>query len=572
MSAGGRRCSSPATMVWASIQSSRSTSRPSLDSKWKSSSPALTPASVGHGAHREAAQPIARGDAIGGAQDLVSAGGFGDFAAGHLARGMANGWTTPDRGNDYPGTVVERAFNVNRPVPDVMFAACAHSPPPPPPAAPSRPPRSSRPSPPSRSLRSSRSAPRPRSTPSPTASPKPIRSSPGRSRSACARGGCARAMTMLLPMMRRHGVGMWIVVNEEFHDDPLSQYVAPPRPYTGNRDLFVFVDAGSEGLRKFADHRLHRGEPHAASSTHRATNRARRRQALRELYAAVQAGHHRPRHPRHAAGRHARSATTPTASSPRRWGPRPRRRFVSAGELIEEYLDTRLPEELPHYTHGGGGDRGDREARAVQRGHHAGTHHGGRRAQRALRHALGGRRAHLVPARPARAARRHGDIATSRGFLAVAPEGTVILPGDVVHIDFGITYMGFDTDWQKMAYVLRARRDATHRPASSAAMAQQQHAAGRAHAAHGAPRHAPAATVFNGTMAEMRERGIEAMIYSHPHRRPGARARHVASTSAARCAATPRRSTHACGSARYISIELNTATRRRRSGTARRCS
>ena len=26
---------------------------------------------------------------------------------------------------------------------------------------------------------------------------------------------------LLLPMMRRHKVGMWIVVNEEFNDDPL---------------------------------------------------------------------------------------------------------------------------------------------------------------------------------------------------------------------------------------------------------------------------------------------------------------------------------------------------------------
>ena len=44
---------------------------------------------------------------------------------------------------------------------------------------------------------------------------------------------------------------------------------------------------------------------------------------------------------------------------------------------------------------------------------------------------------------------------TSRGFLAVAREDVVIQPGDLVHVDFGISYMGFDTDWQKMAYVLR---------------------------------------------------------------------------------------------------------------------
>lgn len=38
---------------------------------------------------------------------------------------------------------------------------------------------------------------------------------------------------MLLPMMRRHGIDMWIVVNEEFHDDPLTEYVALPRPLPG---------------------------------------------------------------------------------------------------------------------------------------------------------------------------------------------------------------------------------------------------------------------------------------------------------------------------------------------------
>ena len=56
----------------------------------------------------------------------------------------------------------------------------------------------------------------------------------------------------LLPLLRKHGVSMWIVVNEEFHDDPLTAYVAPPRPYAGNRDFFVFVDAGAGGLKRIA--------------------------------------------------------------------------------------------------------------------------------------------------------------------------------------------------------------------------------------------------------------------------------------------------------------------------------
>src|SRR3954465_13623181 len=57
---------------------------------------------------------------------------------------------------------------------------------------------------------------------------------------------------LILPMMRARGIGMWVVVNEEFHPDPLTEFVAPPRPYAGNRDIFVFVDTGEAGLRKLA--------------------------------------------------------------------------------------------------------------------------------------------------------------------------------------------------------------------------------------------------------------------------------------------------------------------------------
>ncbi|HTD44455.1 MAG TPA: hypothetical protein VK687_09755, partial [Bryobacteraceae bacterium] len=34
----------------------------------------------------------------------------------------------------------------------------------------------------------------------------------------------AKRHEMILPMMRQYGIDMWIVVNEEFHDDPLTQY------------------------------------------------------------------------------------------------------------------------------------------------------------------------------------------------------------------------------------------------------------------------------------------------------------------------------------------------------------
>lgn len=359
---------------------------------------------------------------------------------------------------------------------------------------------------------------------------------------------------MLLPMMRRHGIGMWIVVNEEFHDDPLVHAIAPPRPYTGNRDFFVFIDAGDQGLKKFAitgytEENLARffdapfTEPRPPAAT------------LRDLYqqykpATVGLGIRGTRGQTRTLGYDSYRFLAETL------GPEAEKTFMSAGELVQEYLDTRLPEEMEHY----------RTAVTV-------TEAIVRRAlsnavitpgvttvgdvRRALFDMLwaAGVRTWFQP--DLRVQRATGDVATSRGFLAVAPEGTVIQRGDVVHIDFGISYMGFDTDWQKMAYVLKpGERDV---PAGlKQAMANSntlQDALMQRHARPGMT----GGAVFNATMAEMRERGIEAMIYSHPIGNQG----HGLGTSidfrsGLRSDTTAQNSRLRLGS--YISIELNTAT------------
>ncbi|MCC7051986.1 MAG: aminopeptidase P family protein [Gemmatimonadaceae bacterium] len=359
---------------------------------------------------------------------------------------------------------------------------------------------------------------------------------------------------LLLPMMRRHGIGMWIVVNEEFHDDPLAQYVAPPRPYTGNRDIFVFIDGGDQGLKKYAitgytEENLARffdaptAEPRPAGPTLR---------ALHETWKPKTIG----------LGIMGRRGQTRSLG----WdayqfiadavGPEGAARFTSASDLIEEYLDTRLPDEMEHY----------RTAVAV--------------TEAIVRHALspavivpgvttvGDVRRHLYDAlwtagvrtwfQPdLRVQRAGGDIATSRGFLAVAPEGTVIEPGDLVHIDFGISYMGFDTDWQKMAYVLK--------PGESDAPAGLQRALANTNTLQDAlmlRQARPGLTggaVFRGTMAEMKERGIEAMVYSHPIGTQGhGLGAGIDFRAANRSDTTALNSRLRLGS--YISIELNTAT------------
>ena len=367
-------------------------------------------------------------------------------------------------------------------------------------------------------------------------------------------GWLVKRHALLLAMMRRHAIGMWIVVNEEFHDDPLAQFVAPPRPYTGNRDIFVFVDGGDQGLKKFAitgytEENLARffdaptTEPRPAGPT------------LRTLYEAwkpktIGLGISGRRGQTRSLGHDAFLFIADAV------GPEGAAKFVSASDLIEEYLDTRLPDEMEHY----------RAAVAVteaivRRALSADVVTPGRTTvgdvRRYLYDALwsAGVRTWFQP--DLRVQRASGDIATSRGFLAVAPEATVIEPGDLVHIDFGISYMGFDTDWQKMAYVLKPGETAPP-PGLRAALANTNTLQDAVMLRHARPGLTGGA-VFRATMAEMKDRNIEAMVYSPPIGTQGhGLGAGIDFRAANRSDTTALNSRLRLGS--YISIELNTAT------------
>jgi Xaa-Pro dipeptidase len=362
----------------------------------------------------------------------------------------------------------------------------------------------------------------------------------------------AKRHALLLPMMRRHGIGMWIVVNEEFHDDPLTQFVAPPRVYTGNRDVFVFVDAGDAGLRKLAltgysEENLKRffessDEPRPAGQT------------LKALY-----DQYRPSKIGLGTGG-SRGVQRSLTHDTYRWlaeamGPEAESRFASAADLIEEYLDTRIPEEFPHYLTAVTLTETLARRALSNEVITPGTTTVGD-VRRWLYDALWayGVRTWFQP--DLRVQRQGGGLPTSRGFLAVAPESTVILPGDVVHLDFGISYMGFDTDWQKMAYVLRPGE--TDVPDGlKLAMRNTNRLQDALMRRHSRPGRA-VSEVYQATMTEMDSAGIRAQIYSHPI---GNQGHGLGAGIDFRAADRP-----AAGEAKrlrrgsYMSIELNTRT------------
>jgi Xaa-Pro dipeptidase len=314
---------------------------------------------------------------------------------------------------------------------------------------------------------------------------------------------------LILPMMRAHGIDMWIVVNEEFHNDPLTEYIAPPRPYAGNRDFFVFVDTGDKGLRKIAvtgyaeDNLKHFFE---------ALNDPRpAEKMLPELYQQFK--------PRKIALSYdakrgvQRSLTYDTYNFIAKcMGADATQHFVPAADLIENYLDTRIPDEFETYKRmvelTDSLTRRALSAEVIKPGQ---TTVGD--VRRWFYDQLGNYGVSTWFQPDLRVQRRDMKNDLSRGFLAVAPESRVIKRGDVVHVDFGITYMGLNTDWQKVAYVLRDGE--TDVPAGLKLALKNTNELQDALTLRAARPNRLAGDVYNQTMREMRQKGIEAQIYSH---------------------------------------------------------
>jgi Xaa-Pro dipeptidase len=359
---------------------------------------------------------------------------------------------------------------------------------------------------------------------------------------------------MILPMMRQFNIDMWIVVNEEFHDDPMTQYIAPPRPYAGGRDIFIFVDTGEKGLRRiaitgFAEENLKHffqspDEPRPADKV------------LPELYEQ-----YKPQKIALSFGARRGVQRSLTHDSydflAQKMGADAAQHFVPAADLIEEYLDTRIPEEFDSYaTMVQLTDVLTRRALSNEVIHPGKTTIGD--VRRWLYDQLWENRVGTWFQPDLRVQRRAKKNDTSRGFLAVSPESTVIERGDVVHLDFGITYMGLNTDWQKMAYILREGERAA--PAGLRRAMKNTNELQDALTLRAARPGRVAGDVYNLAMDEMKQKGIEAQIYSHPIGNQGhglgpsidfraAQREDMASTQAKRLRK---------GS--YISVELNTQT------------
>jgi Xaa-Pro dipeptidase len=318
-----------------------------------------------------------------------------------------------------------------------------------------------------------------------------------------------RLGSLLLPMMKRHGIEMWIVVNEEFKSDPVTEHIVPPIPIVGRRDLFIFIDRG-ERLERIAMVRY---------DEERLNNHYKLLMPPRDKFAEELKKLVDERNPKTIALNIGGSRGQQSGLSHDGYkflatalGTDNEKKFVSAAKFLTEFFDTRLPEELEHYEQAVlATDVITRRAFSNEVITPGKTTVGDVRwwmMQQVNDLGLG------IWFQPdLRIQRQRTETGTTGQFLSTAKEAEIIQPGDLIHVDFGLIYMGLSTDWQKHAYVLKpGERDA---PASlKAALANTnklQDALFRFARAG-----MTGTEVYDLTMAEMKRQNIEAMIYSHP--------------------------------------------------------
>lgn len=147
----------------------------------------------------------------------------------------------------------------------------------------------------------------------------------------------------LLPMMRMHGIGMWIIPEGTFDRDPLTHFIAPTRAFS-HGVTHIFVDGGADGLKMYSTY------------AHPTVDYTDFFEMLPEDFSEALLEIDRMYKPQTIGlafngGRGHNSSLTYDAYKyiAATLGAEGHSRFVPASKLIEEYVDTRLPEELEEF-------------------------------------------------------------------------------------------------------------------------------------------------------------------------------------------------------------------------------
>jgi Xaa-Pro aminopeptidase len=247
--------------------------------------------------------------------------------------------------------------------------------------------------------------------------------------------------TVLPQLMRRAGIDMWIIVSREYNDDPVFRSMAPLTTFSSRRrTILVFHNpGGGQPVERLSIGRFDYDGLFKVIPTHNDAQYEGLRKVVEE------------RNPRTIginesdAWNHADGMT---ANEKRRLmaalGPAFAPRVKSAEMLAVGWLETKIPEELEGYRH-------------VMKVAHM-----------VIREAFSN--AVITPGKTTSEdvvwwmRQRVVEMGLGKWFHpsvtihrqgGVKPGENVIQPGDMLHTDFGLVYLGLSTDTQHNAYVLK---------------------------------------------------------------------------------------------------------------------
>jgi Xaa-Pro aminopeptidase len=255
----------------------------------------------------------------------------------------------------------------------------------------------------------------------------------------------AERLDRLVPMlMRRDGVAMWILIAGEYHEDPVAATMLPATWLSARRrTILVFFDRGADkGVERIALARYPVGSFASAWDPDRQKDQwARLAEIVRERDPGTIAVNRAAEFPL-ADGLTASHAEALSKAL----GPDYAARLVSHDRLALGWLETRIPAEIDAYP-------------TLSRISHAIIDEGF--SDRVITPGVTTPEDVMWWYREKIAALGlgtwfHPSVDIQRMGQAGELRGdTPILPGDVLHVDFGITYLGLNTDVQRMAYMLR---------------------------------------------------------------------------------------------------------------------
>ena len=247
--------------------------------------------------------------------------------------------------------------------------------------------------------------------------------------------------TLLPQLMTRAGIDMWIIVSREYNDDPVFRSMAPLTTFSSRRrTILVFHNpGGGKPVERLSVGRFDYDGLYTVVPTH---NDAQY-EGLAKLVAERDPktiGINESDAWNHADGLTANEKRRLMAALGAKYAPR----VKSAQMLAVGWLEMKLPEELDAYRH----------AMKV--------------AHMVIREAFSNKV--ITPGKTTNddvawwMRQRVVDMGLGKWFHpsvtihrqgGVKPGANVIQPGDMLHTDFGLVYLGFSTDTQHNAYVLK---------------------------------------------------------------------------------------------------------------------